>query len=201
MSNPQSSIRGPVLGKPIALAEVPRLGLVELEEPLEEDRGRLLRFFKSLSEETVMLRFLRPIRFFEPEVERILDKNRTPVSVIASKEGPVIGSGEVYRIRGSEGELAIVVHDNYRRRGLGTLIMYMLFTEAQKKGFTKIHAYTHETNVPMKRLAQKFRGKLVGMIEEDMYDFLFSVEEAIEAGTKALREKGIVVKPVAKALK
>ncbi len=147
-----------------------------------------------------MLRFLRPLRFFEPEVERILDKNHTPVSVIASKESLVIGSGEVYRIKGDEGELAIVVHDNYRRRGLGTLIMYMLFAEAQKKGFTKIHAYTHETNVPMKRLAQKFRGKFISMIEEDMYDFLFSVEEAIEAGARALREKGIVVKPLAKIL-
>ena len=143
-----------------------------------------------------MLRFLRPIRFFEPEVERILNRTHTPVAVIASKEGVVIGSGEIYRIRAGEGELAIVVHDNYRRRGLGTLIMYILFTEARKKGFTKIHAYTHETNIPMKKLAQKFHGKPVGMIEEDMYDFLFSVEEAIEAGAEALREKSIIVKLV-----
>ena len=192
---------GLVLGRAIALAEVPSLGLVELEEPLSEDKERLLRFFNSLSEETIMLRFLRPVRYFEPEVERILDKSHTPIAIIASKEGPIIGSGEVYRIRSDEGELAIVVHDNYRRRGLGTLIMYMLFTEARGKGFTKIHAYTHETNVPMKRLAQKFGGKLVGMIEEDMYDFLFSVEKAIDAGTRALREKGVIVKPVVEVLK
>ena len=134
------------------------------------------------------------MRFFEPEVDRILDKRSTPVAVMASKERRVIGSGEVYRIKEGEGELAIVVHDNYRRRGLGTLIMYMLFLGAREKGFRKIHAYTHETNIPMKRLAQRFRGVVVGMIEEDMYDIVFDTGSAIEAGAKALREKGIVVK-------
>jgi len=179
------------------LAEVPGLGIVVLEEPLSEDRERLLKFFSSLSEETIMLRFLRPMRFFESEVERILDKNHTPVAVMAALPREVIGSGEVYEVKETEGELAIVVHDNYRRRGLGTLIMYMLFLEARDKGFKLIHAYTHETNVPMKRLAEKFMGRVIGMIEEDMYDIVFSVEESIKAGEEALRRKGIRVKPLA----
>lgn len=185
---------GLFLGRLIAYAEVPRLGIVGLEEPFRDDRERLIEFFSSLSEDTIMLRFLRPLRFFEPEVDRILDRSHTPVAVIASREKSVIGSGEVYKIKEGEGELAIVVHDKYRRRGLGTLIMYMLFVEAKRKGIVKIHAYTHETNIPMKKLAQKFQGVVAGMIEEDMYDIIFNTDSAIEAGAKALKEKGITIK-------
>ncbi|BEP17950.1 hypothetical protein PYJP_13020 [Pyrofollis japonicus] len=173
---------------------------MRLEEPSKGDEHRLLAFFESLSRETVLMRFLRPIRHFGPEVRRILDRSTTPVAVVTSlPDGKVIGSGEVYKITPSEGELAIVVHDAYQRRGLGSLIMYTLFLESAKKGIRKIHAYTHETNIPMKRLAKKFGGRLAGRIEEDMYDFVFDTEEALKIGEKVLAEKGIVVKTVEQA--
>ena len=178
--------------KIIGKAFLPTLGEVQLGEPEPGDEELIAKFFSSLSEETILLRFLRPLKDFHEAAKRIVDPQRTAAATLAAygEASSVIGSAEVYRVTRDTGEFAIVVHDNYQRRGLGTTLMYTVLNLAFRRGLRRIIAYTHEDNIPMKKLAQKFQGKIAG-VEDDVYIIEFQLPQALNAGLEALKSKGI----------
>ena len=178
--------------KIIGRAWLPLLGKLELAVPENSDRRLLEEFFSSLSEETILLRFLRPLRDFGRTIERILNPGRTVVAVVALYDSKVIGSAEIYHVKPSVGEFAIVVHDNFQRRGVGTTLTYTSFRLAKVKGLKRIIAYFHEENEAMKRLTARFQGRIVSFID-DLYMAEFDLENAVGAGEKVLAFKNIKV--------
>jgi N-acetylglutamate synthase-like GNAT family acetyltransferase len=178
--------------KTIGKALLPKLGLIELAIPRKEDRKLLERFFTSLSEETILLRFLRPLKNFEDVINRILDNKRTIVAINAVYSGEIIGSAEVYHVKPEVGEYAIVVHDMFQRKGVGTTLTYSSFKLARAKETKKIIAYTHEENEAMKKLALRFKGRIADVLD-DLYVIEFNVDKAIKEGDRVLASKGIRV--------
>jgi len=129
----------------------------------ERDRGLLLDLFRRLSLDTVLLRFLRPIKYWEPVVDEILANAR--LIVLAGTVGlEAVASAEAYDtgIRGVA-ELGIVVRDDLQGRGLGTVLTALVGLCLLENGYKALEAYFDPFNIPMRRIiVEKLGGRIVG---------------------------------------
>lgn len=127
------------------------------------DRGLLLDMYRRLSEDTVLLRFLRPVKYWEPVVDEILENAR--IILVAGSYGlEAVASAEAYDtgIRGVA-ELGIVVRDDLQGKGLGTVLTALLGLCLLENGYKAMEAYFDPFNIPMKRIiVDKLGGRVVG---------------------------------------
>jgi RimJ/RimL family protein N-acetyltransferase len=127
------------------------------------DRGLLLDLFSRLSEDTVLLRFLRPIKYWEPVVDEILGNAR--LVILAGAVGlEAVASAEAYDtgIRGVA-ELGIVVRDDLQGRGLGTVLTALTGLCLLENGYRALEAYFDPFNIPMRRImVDKLGSRVVG---------------------------------------
>jgi GNAT superfamily N-acetyltransferase len=106
--------------------------------PLERDDGeRLCRLYRRLSAESLYRRFLSPMPVARPDVlRRLLDVDHCGREAIAALEGDEIVAVARY-IRtagGDDAEIALVVADDWQRRGLGRLLLRSLARLARRRG-------------------------------------------------------------------
>lgn len=135
---------------------------VEIAAPGKEARSLLLNLFSKLSLDTVLLRFLRPIKYWEPVVDDILSNAR--LIIVGLREGEAVASVEAYDtgIRGIA-ELGIVVRDDLQGRGLGTTLTALLALCLLGNGYRAVEAYFDPSNIPMRRImVDKLGGRVVG---------------------------------------
>jgi len=127
------------------------------------DRELLLGLFRRLSLDTVLLRFLRPIKYWEPVVDELLGNAR--IVLVAGTVGlEAVASAEAYDtgIRGVA-ELGIVVRDDLQGRGLGTVLTALLGLCLLENGYRALEAYFDPSNLPMRRIiVDKLGGRVVG---------------------------------------
>ncbi len=83
---------------------------------------------------------------------RWLDTLSKYPNFIVRAEGRVVGHG-VLAPCGSAGEVAVFVHQDYRRRGLGKLLLGEIVREAVRLGLEHVWGTTEPDNVAMLRLA------------------------------------------------
>ncbi len=153
------------------------------------DRGLLLDMFRRLGEDTVLLRFLRPIKYWEPVVDEILGNAR--LIVIAGSQGlEAVASAEAYDtgIRGVA-ELGIVVRDDLQGKGLGTTLTALIAACLHQNGYRALEAYFDPYNIPMKRImVDKLGGRVIGQASDMVFTRL-DLEENLPRILEVLRQR------------
>lgn len=129
-----------------------------------EDAEALQAFMRGLSDESRYMRFVSMLREFTPKMlaryTRIdFDRELALVATVrASSDSPsgrdeIIGFAHYLRnVDGRGAEYALVVGDEWQRRGLGTELMSALIDEASTQGLTYIDGYVLASNKPMQAL-------------------------------------------------
>jgi len=161
---------------------------VEISSPGEDARDLLLGLFQKLSLDTVLLRFLRPIKYWEPVVNDILSNAR--IIIMGLRDGEAVASAEAYDtgIRGIA-ELGIVVRDDLQGRGLGTTLTALLALCLLEKGYHALEAYFDPGNIAMRRImVDKLGGRVIGY-GRDMVFTRLDLEPNRERLLTVLRER------------
>lgn len=132
------------------------------------------------SDETYHRRFRTGKRYFSPrELTYLTDiDGKTHVALVAVERGEHPRLAAVARFcvdpeKPLEGELAICVHDPFRRQGLGAEMLRRLQAEALSRGVTQLRAMVQSDNVPMEELLYHvFPDTRVTARDGDEVDFL-----------------------------
>jgi acyl-CoA hydrolase len=138
------------------------------DEPLVQD------FFYSHSDETVYLRYFRPVRSLPHSTAQAMVnvdyQDRMAFVATLGEIGleRIIGVGRYEAEKDSPGivEVAYTVQEGYQGRGLGTILQGHLENFAARKGFQGAVGYLFEDNMAMLKTFSK-RGAYTGDILED----------------------------------
>lgn len=131
-----------------------------LFRPIRADDKRFLEDgLRQLSDESVHRRFLSPKRSFSRAELRYLTEvdGRDHVALVAEHPGPVrrlIAVGRFVRLPDDPeaADVAIVVSDDWQRRGLGSLFAKRLARSAQRRGIRRFTATMSSDNVAAHKL-------------------------------------------------
>jgi RimJ/RimL family protein N-acetyltransferase len=140
-----------------------------LIRPIRADDKRMLEDgLRQLSDESVHRRFLSPKSSFSRTELRYLTEvdGRDHVALVAEYPGhPVrrlIAVGRFVRLHGDPevADVAIVVADDWQRRGLGLTLGDELVAEARRLGIRRFSATMASDNVPAHKLMKKLTTRL-----------------------------------------
>jgi GNAT superfamily N-acetyltransferase len=140
-----------------------------LIRPIRADDKRMLEDgLRHLSDESVHRRFLTLKRSFSRAELRYLTEvnGRDHVALVAEYPGDavrrLIAVARFVRLAEdpSAAEVAIVVADDWQRRGVGSLLSEDLAEEARHAGITRFTATMASDNVPAQRLMAKLTSRL-----------------------------------------
>ncbi|MFW9888988.1 MAG: GNAT family N-acetyltransferase [Candidatus Thorarchaeota archaeon] len=131
-----------------------------------DDTDRIKELFYDLSEESIFFRFLTHLESLQRQTLQDfynVDQSRD-ISIVATiccdEEGStekIIGAGRyLLDWHKNEAEFAILIQDDYQKRGIGTFLLSHLMRIAKSKGVKAFIAYVHPKNQPMIRFLQKF---------------------------------------------
>jgi len=140
------------------------------------DREALIRFYESLSRETVYTRFFAIIRYFDPYVDSLLRNSRAVVVVAEAPDGRIVGVAEAVGDEGGGAESGIAVLEEFQGAGVGTALGAAILEAARACGFRRLYGYVMPSNVAAYRLALKFGARVVGMYES-LYRIEFDLAE------------------------
>ncbi|HTW93576.1 MAG TPA: bifunctional acetate--CoA ligase family protein/GNAT family N-acetyltransferase [Tepidisphaeraceae bacterium] len=132
-----------------------------------EDEPLLVRFHQELSDRSVMLRYLHPIRLSQRVAhERLIrvcfnDYDRE-LALVAEGHHPengerfILGIGRLSKEPGgNEAEFAILISDAWQNRGLGTQLLKLLLRAANNERLERIFATIMGENLEMQHVAEK----------------------------------------------
>jgi acetyltransferase len=148
-----------------------------------EDEPRLAAFHETLSEQSVYFRYLHPIalsqRIAHERLARICfaDYDRQMVLVAeraAAGTGPAVGGapeilgvGRVSRVAWTvEAEFALLVSDQFQRRGLGTELLRRLLAVARTERIHRVVGHISPENQPMLGIARRLGFRLARQKED-----------------------------------
>lgn len=123
---------------------------LRLLEPADGDL--ICGFYRRLSPDTVYRRFMGPIKPSEMLTQRLLDIDHCRREALIAIDSRGIAGVVRFAPLGEMTEVAIVVADEWQRRGLGTLLMTRLAHVARARGINMFHA----TMLPENRGARNF---------------------------------------------
>jgi acyl-CoA hydrolase/RimJ/RimL family protein N-acetyltransferase len=150
-----------------------------------DDSDRIKELFYGLSEESIFFRFLTPLESLRRQTLQDfynVDQSRD-ISIVATiccdednTTEKIIGAGRyLLDWHKNEAEFAILIQDDYQKRGIGTYLLKHLMRIAKSKGVKVFLAYVHPENQPMIRFLQKFGLSMVlesyPNIQENEYIF------------------------------
>jgi RimJ/RimL family protein N-acetyltransferase len=123
-----------------------------------EDSGSVLEAFKSLDREAVYRRFFSPKKeLSDAELKQLtdVDFSRVVALVVTTKtnNGETLIAGGRYAVEGPESsraaELAFLTDEDYRGRGIASLLLSHLIRLAQEAGVSRLEADVLADNHPM----------------------------------------------------
>ncbi len=119
---------------------------IVLRFPEKGDLKELKRLYTTLSDRT--MRYLRPYRFTEREVEVMLNRVdfRNVFSIVAEDDGRIAGEVRLITHETGSGEIGIVVHDDYQNQGIGQALLREMINLARKKKIRKLISFINEKN-------------------------------------------------------
>jgi len=90
-------------------------------------------------------------------------------SLVAKVNGRVVGFVGIHKLSGERGEMkhvgevGIMVHPEYQRRGIGTKLLKAAVSLAKRRSFKRLEADTLANNKAMRRIAEKAGFNLEGI--------------------------------------
>jgi acetyltransferase len=130
-----------------------------------EDEPLMVHFHQKLSEQTVYLRYLENLkldqRIAHERLARIcfIDYDREMVLVAVCASGraeEIVGVARLSKFHGrNEAELAVLVRDDFQKRGLGTGLVERLLDVARQERISRVVAYMLPNNAGMQHLAAR----------------------------------------------
>ncbi|MEL6401129.1 MAG: bifunctional acetate--CoA ligase family protein/GNAT family N-acetyltransferase [Cyanobacteria bacterium J06626_4] len=151
-----------------------------------EDEPLIVQFHKTLSEESIFLRYFHLMKFSQRTAhERLtricfIDYDRQ-IALVVDYENPetgeheILGAGRLTKLHGTkEAEFAMLVADSAQRLGVGTELLQRLVQIAQQEGIDRITAEILLQNRAMQHVCQK-----VGFELQPIGDGLVKAERAI----------------------
>ncbi len=152
-----------------------------------EDEPLMVRFHKTLSDQSVYFRYFHPIalrqRVRHERLARIcfIDYDREMVLVVEKKdpgqeEPEIIAVGRLNKLRGvNEAEFAITISDAYQRTGMGTLLLNKLVEIGRAEGVDRIIADILPENKGMQRVCEKVGFNLKMDYEEQVVKAVYEI--------------------------
>jgi acetyltransferase len=146
-----------------------------------EDEPAMAKFHQSLSEQSVYLRYFHMIalgqRIAHERLTRICfnDYDREIALVVEEKAGKggeraILGVGRLSKHVGRDtGEFAILISDQYQRRGLGTELLKRLVQVAKQEKLSTLSAHMLPENEGMKAVCKKLGFKVTRDEKEEMF--------------------------------
>jgi acetyltransferase len=143
-----------------------------------EDEPKMVAFHEKLSEQSVYLRYFRAFNLEQrTEHERLtricyVDYDRSIALVVetadpATGEQEIVAAGRLTRLQNpEEAEFAMLVRDDFQRRGVGTRLLSHLLDFGRDEGIKRVIAYMLPENRGMIEISEKL-GFAMGR-EEDM---------------------------------
>jgi ribosomal protein S18 acetylase RimI-like enzyme len=130
-----------------------------------EDEPLMAAAISTASRQTLLHRFFSPIRKVSPEMLRrmlAIDRSKETCIVGFLVDGApklVCGARYVRLKQPGMAELALTVHDDFQRHGLGEFLLKLLMRMGQAEGIRFFEAYVMNSNGPMLKLFQKVAPK------------------------------------------
>jgi acetyltransferase len=187
------------------LAELSLLGdaMVRFRHLRPDDEPLISEAMKTASRETLLHRFFSPIRCVPPELlHQLLAINRARetcvVGVVANPETTriVCGARYVKLVKPATAEIALTVHDDFQRRGLGTFMVRLLAQLARAEGLRWFEAEVMASNDRMLHVFRKVAaGGFTTHWTGDNYHLVLDVQAIARNGAGG--EKSNVIPPVA----
>lgn len=133
-----------------------------------EDAQLLADFFLSLSERTILHRFLQPVTSFEPEIlarftQIDYDRDLALVAIDSSANAPqMVGVARYFRKPGkAEAKAFVVIADKWQGQALGAKLLEMIVQAAFSQGIKTLHGECLMENRWMINLAREFGAEVV----------------------------------------
>jgi acetyltransferase len=145
-----------------------------------EDEPLMVRFHGGLSEETVRFRYFGLLSVgqrtsHERLVRVCLSDYDRQIVLVADRfdyfenRHEIIGVGRLTKIHGTnDAEFAVVVGDQWQRRGLGMLLMQSILRAARDEKIARIVGDILPENTPMRQVCQKLGFELRAVPEEQV---------------------------------
>ncbi|HEY8449370.1 MAG TPA: GNAT family N-acetyltransferase, partial [Bacillota bacterium] len=171
-----------------------RDGTTAYLRPLSEhDRPLLERFLASISAEALYRRFFTTAPRSAEQLVRLLLTVGDPAeryalaALLGLPDAPeIIAVGNYVRLPGTEkAEVAFLVHDRHRGRGIGTLLLERLALVAVRYGICTFLAYTHADNRNMIRVFQDSGFPVQAVGEEGYVAISLTVTPGAESVARA----------------
>jgi acetyltransferase len=145
-------------------------GKTVIYRPIQpDDDDKVLAFYYSLSRETIYFRFFSG-RKNVPK-SRIRDYTHIDYeknfAMVVEHEGKIIGIGHYIITESPEtAEMAVVMHDNWQRKGIGTHFLKYLISIAKERGIKHITATILLENYKILKTIEKLGFKFTKKLEE-----------------------------------
>jgi len=146
----------------ISCYSLPTGELVRFRHVSPDDAERIAEAIRTASPETMLHRFFSPIRTVPlPALRNLLRIDQlTDLCLLGELERAgdariICGARYVRKAAGSEmAEIAVTVHDDFQRRGLGSHLLRQLASLAESSGITQFEGIILPSNVGMLRLIE-----------------------------------------------
>src|SRR4029453_1824766 len=135
--------------------------LITVRAIRKDDKERLLKAFRALDREAVYSRFFSPkANLTNAELEQVTEVDfRQVVALVATSqvngEEIVVGDGRYAGARPECAEIAFIVAEPYRGRGIASLLLRHLARIAQNAGLSAFEAEVLAYNAPMLAVLQR----------------------------------------------
>ena len=146
-----------------------------------EDEPALVEFHRTLSDETVHMRYFHGMKLdYRTAHERLtrmcfIDYDRQ-MALVAERGNQILAVGRLIREREpAEAEVAIVVSDAYHRHGLGSEIVRRLIEIARLEGVRKVQASLLSENRAMQKVFARLGFKLTRTQDADVLQAVLGV--------------------------
>lgn len=139
--------------------------LVHVRSLYNEDEGLLLKFVEGLSEEAIYFRFFGSGISKESAVHALMNKGQKGFGIVALRDQRIVAHAGYYISSPSTAETGVIVAEEYRQKGLASLLLGELGEIASRNGVLTFEAIVVPENYHMLDVLRNLGFPIVQKIE------------------------------------